>query len=230
MDHAERLLRRIRDERIRPVPRGLVLLRRLGRALLFLVVVGMLSLSFALLIQELHAHRGPGWMLRSLLSRAAPWIWSVTAILFSLLAYRLFRELPRAWRLRPSGVVLAILATGLLAGIALETSEALLGLHRLAAHSVPAYREAWTDRALRTWQAPGEGRIAGRFAEGCARFEDVDGNLWRLQWTADTTRLPTGPVRLRGRVEGSGLFRVEVCMAAPGSGTGPDGGKNRRGR
>lgn len=220
MDLAERLLHRIRDEGIRPVPRRVVILRRLGWGALFLVVLAMLSLSFALLVQELHAHAGPGWMLRTLLSRAAPWVWTATTLLFAFLAYRVFRELPRAWRLRPLGVVLAILLTGMLAGVALEASDALLGLHRLAAHSVPVYRKVWMDRALRTWQSPSEGRLAGRFVGGHAAFEDVDGRLWTLRWNADTADLPPGRVRLRGTVENVGSFRVDACLPAPGAGRG----------
>lgn len=219
MDHAEELLRRIRRERIRPVPRAVVVLRRIARICLLFAVLALLALSFALLFQEMRASAGHGWIFRELLSRAAPWIWGTTSILFGLLAWVVFRELPKAWRLRPVHVVLAFLAVGAVGGVAIESTNALLGLHRIVAHAVPAYRSIWRQKALRVWHSPGEGRLGGRLLGGTA-FVDVEGRRWTLEPGDSSTSLPIAPglARLQGRIEGDSSFRVLKWMPAPGEG------------
>lgn len=221
MDHAEELLRRIRQGGIRPVPRSVVLMRRIGRTCLLVTVLAMLAVSFALLFQELRSTGGHGWIFRELLSRAAPWIWGATSLSFGVLAYMVFRELPKAWRLRPVHVVLTFLAVGAIGGFALESTNALLGLHRLVAHSVPAYRSVWRQKALRVWHAPEEGRLGGRFLGGTA-FLDVEGRSWTLDFgdSSEALRREPGFARLQGRILGDSRFRVETWMPAPGEGGG----------
>jgi len=218
MDHADRLLGRIHAEKIRPVPRWIVLARRLSRALLFLLVLVLLSLSFALLFQEWHAHPGPGWIARRLFARMAPWIWVVTCAVGAWGAWTLFRELPRAWRLRPWLVIAGIVVFGAGSGFALERTDALLRVHRLVAHLVPAYRQVWQTRALETWNDPASGRLGGTLqANGFVR---VEGRRWALVWE-DSSRMPApGPVRLSGRVLRDSIFVVQGWMPAPGMGPG----------
>lgn len=217
MDQADRLLQRIRSEHLRPVPRWVVVARRAARLALFLAVFVLVSLSFASFFQELHAHRGPGWMFRIALAQAAPWIWAATAAFSAVLAWVVFRELPRAWRLRPGFAMFAILLSGAVTGFVLERGEVLLALHRGIAHSVPAYRSVWQDRALRTWHAPAEGRLGGRLEDGSAtRFRDVDGKRWELREAP--MGLPTGAVRILGEVDGDSVFLVRSWRPAPGEG------------
>lgn len=221
MDHADELLRRIREERIRPIPRGAVLLGRTCRVLLVLLLVGLVSVSVALLLQELHGHAGRGWMVREAFSRAAPWIWGATSLLFAFVAYRIFRELPRAWRLRPAAVVSAILLAGAGAGAVLEAGDGLLATHRALAHLVPAYREAWRAKAMSIWHDPARGRLAGRFVDGPSAFVDVRGRRWRLSWSQDSVPVPgTDAARLLGRVETDSVFHVEKALPPPGLGAG----------
>lgn len=232
MDHADRLLERIQAEKIRPVPRWLVLSRRLSRLGLFLLVLVLLSVSSALLFQELHQHRGPGWMARVLIARLAPWVWSITSVACIWGAWVLFRELPRAWRLRPWIVILGIVSTGLATGFLLERIDGLLRVHRTIAHLVPAYRTVWQARAMEEWHEPAAGRLAGTWDERI--FTAVDGRRWWLVWGDSSDRAPTGAVRLHGAMRNDSVFLVRGWKPAPGDGAGrprrqggPEGRKNR---
>lgn len=232
MDHADRLLGRIRAEKIRPVPRWIVLARRLVRVGLFLLVLVLLSVSSALLFQELHAHRGPGWMARALLARLAPWVWSLTSVACIWGAWLLFRELPRAWRLRPWIVLLGIVSTGLVTGYLLERIDGLVRVHRTIAHLVPAYRTVWQARAMQAWNDPAAGRLSGTLDERA--FTDVDGRRWSLVWTDSSDRAPTGAVRLHGAMGPDSVFVVRTWRPAPGDGAGgpgrPGGHEGRKNR
>lgn len=219
MDQAELLLQRIRRERIRPVPKTVVVARRAAWLLLFVAVFGLLCVSFASFFQELHAHAGRGWMFRVVLSQAAPWIWGVTAILFGALAYAVFRELPRAWRLRPAYVVLAILVAGSVTGFVMERGDVLLGLHRMVAHAFPSYRSVWQGKMLRVWHDPANGRLGGRLEDGSiTAFGDVEGKRWTLRWVAPAANPPRGALRLQGRVCGDSVFCARRWKPAPGEG------------
>jgi hypothetical protein len=218
MDHADRLLGRIHAEKIRPVPRWIVLARRLFRLGLFVLVLVLLSVSSALLFQELHEHRGPGWIARALFARLAPWVWSFTSVACIWGAWLLFRELPRAWRLRPWIVIVGIVSTGLASGFVLERVDGLVRVHRTLAHLVPAYRTVWQARALEAWHDPVAGRLAGRLdTQG---FLAVDGRRWLLVWSDSSDLAPTGPVRLNGTVGHDSVFVVRDWKPAPGDGAG----------
>jgi hypothetical protein len=224
MDHADELLARIHAGRIRPVPRWRVRLGLAGRFALFASALGLGTLSVALAVQEIHAHAGRGWLLRRAMAEFAPYVWALTAVLMVWAGIRIFRELPRGWRVRPWMAGLAIAAFCLLGGVALERGEALLGLHRLVARAVPAYREAWIRKAMASWHDPSRGRLAGSWAvpsdssSGEPILVAVDGARWTVRWEGGDG-LPRMPaLRLLGRVCGERVFCADDWRPAPGIG------------
>ena len=105
MDHANELLARIHADKIRPVPLWQVRLRTAGRFFLFCSTLLLGTVSVALAAQEIHSHQGQGWLLRKAMSELAPYVWSFTAVLMVWAGIRLFRELPRGWRVRPLSLI-----------------------------------------------------------------------------------------------------------------------------
>lgn len=226
MDHAQELLARIRADKIRPVPRWRVRLARAGVVALFAGTVLSGTLSVAVAIQELHAHAGRGWMFRRVVADWAPLLWSATFLLFLWAGVRLFRELPRGWRVRPWHVALGIGIVSVAGGWAIERTDGLMAVHHAAVRLVPSYREAWRDKTLRTWHQPDAGRISGRWsvADDSARsLLDMDGVPWKIRWTGGRDVPPVeGSVRLIGRVCGDRVFCADDWRPVPGA------GKNRR--
>ncbi len=143
MDNADRLLERLHRENIRPIPRSVVLLRRAGLAGLLAVSALASAVSLALVLQELFPKQGRGWHFRLALSHAAPWIWMATAILLAWGGVRIFRSLPRGWRVRPLPLGAGFAAACLALALLLFQFDALLGAHRFVAHRFPSYRAAW---------------------------------------------------------------------------------------
>jgi len=220
MDHASELLARIHADKIRPVPRWLVRTRLAGQFLLFGSILVLGTLSVALAIQEFHAHQGHGWLLRKAMSELAPYVWSLTASLLVWAGIRLFRELPRGWRVRPWMVGLAIAGFCLLAGWSVERSEALLGLHRMVARQIPSYREAWSAKAMASWHAPLEGRVAGAWisqGESSRVLLAVDSVRWTVRWQGEGGLPELRTIRLIGRVCGEAVFCATDWRPAPGS-------------
>jgi hypothetical protein len=219
MDHANELLARIHSDKIRQIPLWRVRMRTLGRFALFGATVALGSVSVALAVQEIHAHQGRGWLLRRAMSDAAPYVWTLTAALMVWAGIRLFRELPRGWRVRPwmVGVPIAIFCLG--AGVAIERSDALLGMHRMVARQIPSYREAWMRKALVSWHAPAEGRISGAWAsytDSAKVLLGVDGVRWTVRWEGEGA-LPQSPsIRLMGRVCEPEVFCATDWRPAPG--------------
>ncbi|MEN9354388.1 MAG: hypothetical protein RL318_1713 [Fibrobacterota bacterium] len=143
MDNADRLLARLRQENIRPIPRRVVLLHRAGRAALLGLCVLASAVSIALVFQELFPKGGRGWHFRLALSQAAPWIWGLSAIVLAWAGIRLFRSLPRGWRVRPLPLATGFASLSLVLATLLFQTDAFLSMHRFVAHRFPFYRAAW---------------------------------------------------------------------------------------
>lgn len=143
MDNADRLLERLRREDVRPVPRARVLAGRLLAAALFSATLLLGAVSVALALGDLFPKDGRGWHFRIALSNAAPWIWLLTSAFLLTAGMRLFRALPRGWRVRPVRLLLACLTPVVILGSLLYATDALLGTHRFIAHHVPGYKAAW---------------------------------------------------------------------------------------
>lgn len=143
MDNADRLLERLRREGVRPVPRHRILVRRAATVSLFAGSLLLGSVSVSLALGELFPRDGRGWHFRMALSQAAPWIWLVTSVFLLVAGMRLFRALPRGWRVRPVSLALGCLLPVLLLGTLFFRTDALMGAHRFVAHHVPGYKAAW---------------------------------------------------------------------------------------
>lgn len=221
MDHASRLLDRIHADKIRPVPLWRVRVRRLGRFALFGSVVVLGTVSVALAVQGFHAHGGRGWLVRQTMAEYAPLVWLATAVLMVWAGIRLFRELPRGWRVRPGLVGAVLIAVCLLGGIALEHADGLTWLHRAIARRVPAYREVWQHKALASWHDPAAGRLSGSWTsdgDSSNGFLDVEGVRWNIRWEASESRPDDSTLRLLGRVCGPAIFCADDWRPAPGFG------------
>jgi len=221
MDHASRLLDRIHADKIRPVPLWRVRARKAGRFALFGAAVLLGTLSVALAVQGFHAHPGRGWLVRQTMAEYAPLVWLATAGLMVRAGIRLFRELPRGWRVRPWQVGAGIVAACLLGGVALERADALTAFHRAIARRVPAYREVWRHKALASWHDPAAGRLSGSWSspgDSARGFLDVEGVHWDIRWEGSESRPDDSTLRLLGRVCGSSVFCADDWRPAPGFG------------
>ncbi len=227
MDHADKLLARIRSDKIRPIPVWRVRLARIGMLALFAAVVLFGTLSAAVAIQELHAHAGRGWMFRRIVADWAPFLWGATFLIFLGAGVRLFRELPRGWRVRPWHVAIGVGIVSIAGGFAIERSDALMALHHAVVRVAPSYREAWQGKVLREWHAPAEGRLSGHWSidrDRVPTLVDVDGRAWKIRWKgqADAPPATTEGIRLIGEICGAQVFCADDWRPAPGS------GRNRR--
>jgi len=228
MDHASELLARIHADKIRPVPRWQVQLRRAGHMALFGSVLLLGTLSVALAVQSFHSQMGRGWLLRKTMNDYAPFVWAITAVLLVWAGVRLFKELPRGWRIRPWHVGVGILAFCVAGGFGLGRTDAMTNLHRAIAHRIPSYREAWMRKAMVSWHDPAEGRISGSWiakSDSSKILMAVDGVLWNVRWEGSGSLPKTPSIRLIGHVCGSAVFCADDWRPAPGS-----MGENLRGR
>ena len=221
MDLAQQLLDRIHAQNIRPVSRWRVRARRIGIQLLFGAVLLFGTLSVALALQEIHQHAGHGWLLRKTMSDYAPLVWTLTFGLMVWAGIRVFRELPRGWRVRPVHVGLVVAVVCLVAGWGVERSDALLVVHRVIAMRVPSYRAAWQAKALNQWHDPAAGRISGIWAapgDSGALLAAVDGVRWTVVWEGSDSLTRIGAIRLLGKVCGPARFCADDWRPAPGHG------------
>lgn len=218
MDHASELLARIHSDGIRPIPRWKVRLARIGMIGLFSSTVIASTLSVALAFQEFHAHTGRGWIFRKALEDWAPWLWSITAALCVWAGVRLFRELPRGWRVRPWHVVAAIAGISLAGGSLIEALDLLLRMHHAAMMRSDAYRESWQRKVMSDWNAPAQGRLSGSWIAGRDTLEAMDGSLWFVRWEGSGALDRTGGIRLEGRICGEHVFCAVDWRPVPGAG------------
>jgi len=169
MDNADRLLERLRREDVRPVPRSRVLAQRALTASLFAGSLLLGSISVALALGDLFPKDGRGWHFRGALSQAAPWIWLLTSVFLLVAGMRLFRSLPRGWRVRPVRLLLACLTPVVILGSLLYATDALLGAHRFIAHHVPGYKAAWKAHVRSEGGNFHHGQEGMKDSAGCGR-------------------------------------------------------------
>lgn len=218
MDHANELLARIHADRIRPVPRWKVRVARLGVFCLFCATVVASTLSVALAIQELHAHAGRGWIFRKALEERAPWLWGATAALCVWAGVRIFRELPRGWRVRPWHVVAAIAGISLAGGSLIEALDLPLRIHHAAMGWSEDYRRSWWKKAMEEWNAPAQGRLSGDWIGGGDSLDAMDGSRWLVRWEGDGVLGRSGGIRLEGKICGERVFCAFGWKPVPGAG------------
>ena len=170
MNIEDRILQRIREEGIQPVPRWLAILPRILRAVaaassLALSAI-LCDIAFDLLSGDSGPHRGFRLVLRGLV----PWIALSAALLLSWTGWRLYRKAGTGYRRRAATVVAAFFGISLAGGWTLHSTDSLFAVHRLAARNFPAYRAFFREQRDRAFLERGFHRAPGR---GCGRNDSL---------------------------------------------------------
>ena len=240
MSLEEEVLRRIRQEGIRPIPLWVAHLARVAVVIGMALAVLLGSVSMAIAMDRISQGSGsmPHRGFKEVLFGILPWIVGAAGLVFSWLGWWTYRRTPLGHRRNGAGVVLRFVIASIVVGYFLHARQVLFHAHRTLAISVPGYRDAFRARRDRTWSAPDAGRLSGKSLggkDGVCRLVDVEQVEWNVTGTVDTC--PVGEMlRFRGTAQAR-EFRADRQMPlgmgggmeqhGPGCGTGSGEGKGR---
>jgi hypothetical protein len=224
MDLEERLLARIEQEHIRPYPKWVGVLMKLG---------SHLSMGAALLCSTLAASvfflwlgqgldRGPQQGFRWVMIGLLPWFSLVSAVLLSWIGWRLFRRTGTGYRRQAWMVVLVFFAVSASTGYVLQATGGLFRIHRAMATTSDTYREFFQGRRSLEWSLPEEGRLAGvvtTLDSAGIELRDPQGKTWQVHSAVPDWVAVGLEVRLEGAMGQDRQFlATRIDRFGPGGG------------
>ncbi len=216
-DISREVLKKIKEERVTPVPRWHFVFRRSFLVFLFVIsiVVGGLG-SSVVIFQVAHADWDLYQHLRHSLFEFSilviPYFWLVFMVGFAFFAAFFFRRTGKGYRYRTSILVLLSVIVSLALGFALDRGGFSARFETIFQAHVPFYQRMQQYRR-RICVCPEHGLISGEIVgipkDGEMRLRDFKGNTWRVM---------TGGATWRGRRKAAqGLF-VKVIGKKTGKG------------
>ncbi len=238
MENAKKIVDRIREEKIKPTPRWIYILRNglLWSGFLFAVVFGALAFSVILLaVQQtdfsIISHVGHSKL--ELFLGLLPFIWLIFVIVFLGLAILNIRNTRKGYKFSPFRQV----SISLLISIALGTLFFLVGgsqqLEQAFSINVKTY-ESIEERKIKMWNLPNEGYLSGRIIQSddrVIRLLDFSSEEWNVVYDdafiAPILRLENGEqIKLIGKITDENTFTAKEIR--PWGGQGPRGGGRNR--
>lgn len=223
---SQKVLKKIKQEKIKPKPRWEFLLRDYAIWVLSIVFLLIGSFAFAVVI-FLVKHND--WAIYEQINDSLlkftlltlPYFWFVFLILFLVLAYYNFRHTKRGYRYKTFTILIGAVLVSLLLGVLLYNFGVGEAIDQAFAERVPFYSTLLRQR--RIWTQASEGRLAGVIVsvQNKEDFEikALDREVWRV--SGDDMRVIPDPeiIRIGTRVkifgEQKGENNFEALLVIP---------------
>ncbi len=224
-DFAENLIKIIKKDNIKPLPRWFFVIKN---ACFYLSVVVGIALSSIAVATITHVLASNDWDIyhelvfnvSDYILTTIPYAWSAIAISFLLSAYFLFRRTRNGYRYRFASVLgTGILASSLL-GSALYAAGVGEQVDEYIRNNSPVYHRILNPQ-VKLWQQPEAGRLAGDVVEirdDSITVRDESGFLWQIenalpdQNTLSLFSSTNTPHRIKilGEKNGQNIFKARI--------------------
>jgi len=232
----KKILEKIREENIRPVPRWHFLMKRNIIWSIAIVLLLLGSIASSIIIFQL---KNTEWdiirhyqnsMLEALLL-TIPLAWFVLLAVLLFLTYVQFRHTPRGYRYNSLWIFGGSIALSIAIGSVVFYSGFSSYLENSLREHVPIYQH-FCDRAAKIWMNPEQGLLMGSITEmntGNKRdgeviiFTDIRGKVWHVNvktavWRGETRKERNLKLRLIGSAADKNFFIAEEIRPWPGEG------------
>jgi len=224
MDTSQKILRKIKDNNVRPDPKWHFLFRRSVIWAVFFLSILLGCMASALVIFQL---RYAEWdlyqhfrhSLAEFVLLVLPVFWLVFLLGFIGFAYFYFRRTEHGYRYRALWIVSGSIVLSLIGGGFLYSTGLPEKLEPIFFDNMPFYQQ-WQIRRQHVWMSPAKGLLAGRIttviSDRKIQLEDLEGIIWDIDITDTIWRGRLKPVeslkiKLIGQKKGDCRFSaVEV--------------------
>jgi hypothetical protein len=187
-DISRETLKRIKEQKIVPRPKGYFLLKKSSVWFLFVLAVVSGSVAAGAAIFQIN---NTEWYLfphyrHSILEFVLlfiPYLWGLFLIFFAVVAYYYFRKTQTGYRYRAATIVAITVILSILGGMGIYAAGLSERIETAFEEKLPFYRGSVSHRLV-IWTAPDKGLLAGRITgieeDNVLQLEDMSENRWKV--------------------------------------------------
>lgn len=185
MDTSEKLLEKIREQQLKPIPRWRFIIKNIltWSSFIFAVASGALAFSVILFaIQQMDfnliAHMSHSWL--ELFLALLPFFWLISLIVLIILAVFSLKHSKKGYKLTSTRVIGSCTTLSILAGTLFFISGGGRWLENSFATKLSIY-ESIDERKARVWSMPDSGQLSGTITasyEDSIELKDFNDKTW----------------------------------------------------
>ena len=234
-DISKDIVRKIKEDEVRPYSRHYFFLKRSAIWLLFglSVLLGSIAAGiaiFQLRYAEWDLYRHLGHSLIEFALLVFPCLWLVILIGFMGFAYYYFRHTEQGYRYSMLLIISLSVVLSITSGEILNTIGLTEKLETVFHEKVFFYK-GLEDHKRKIWMSPGQGLLSGMItkiiSEEKIQIEDLQGNYWIINvsgsvWRGRLKPVENQKIKIIGRMAGKNIFVADEIR--PWQGRGKQGG------
>lgn len=226
---SEKILQKIKDENIRPIPRWIFVFRKIAMYVLLVFAILLGSVSFSMILTNLDfsefSHGLSHGFRRGIF--VLPFLWLIVTSVLLVLSYFNYRKTSKGYRVSTGILILVLLMSSLLLGGVLHLNGASYRIHRMIRHSMPFYNQMHSkmmDQSCDISQGMLCGEIIGNRQDQISlrsfKIQTTNGEIWDIQAQEADIRgwprlLEEGKIRVWGNVKGDKAFNATEIRPMP---------------
>ncbi len=190
MDIAEKTLKKIEEENIKPEPRWHFILRdcSLWAAFVGSIFIGAIAVSaiiFMLTDQDWNIYKILDRSLFKHILISLPYLWILVLLILVLVAYCNFKLTKDGYKYEMHRVAICSILISLVLGFVLFVGGLGEIIHNILSNQVPFYNNLVYDRGD-VWDRPDKGLLSGKILEinqeaGIITVRDFNGKIWKIK-------------------------------------------------
>jgi hypothetical protein len=230
----DKVLCKIKEEKIEPKPRWFFLARDycIWSAFLFSVIVGSLAFCVVLAVSinndwDIYGHLGRTFFQHLIFS--LPYLWIILLALFLWLAYFNYKHTRKGYRYHAYTIFGLSIVSSIVLGSIFSASGMGTRIDRFLDQSIPNFKAVnCCQTHEKDWDQPEKGLLGGRIKDVVSQndfqLEDFNGAIWLVQESAGTVvfeplRVSVGEeVKIIGREQQENVFWAEEIRPWEGKG------------
>lgn len=232
MDNSTRLIEKIREEQMKPIPKWRFTLKdtTIWLAFIFCVLFGALAFSVILFAIQQSDFNLTGHLLHSwfeLLLGLVPLVWIISLVLFLIFAILSIKNSRKGYKFTPPSLVGFATALSILVGTLFFITGGAQWIEHAFATNVSQYKSV-EERKTQVWSRPEEGFLSGNIisvSDSIFELQDLSGKTWSVNYrSADivpSVSIEDGEkIKLTGTIISGNSFKASMIR--------PWGGFQRR--
>lgn len=239
MSKAKKILKSIKDRKIKPKSKWLFLLRNYLVWLIFGLAIFVGAIATSVIIFSLTDN---DWDLYKILDKSSvsyiimslPYIWIVILIIFSLLSYLNYKHTKTGYRIEPIKIISISVLLSVFFGSILFTGGFGEFIDYKLSKDIPYYEKMMAQRQL-IWSNPEKGLLAGEVVKINSKndfyIRSLSGEEWHIigdsiLWKGRASGSEGKKVKIIGRILGDNVFIAEEIRPWFSGGRGTYSGKH----
>jgi hypothetical protein len=239
MDNSAKLIERIKEERVKPVPRWRFTLKDSLIWLCFIACTLIGALAFSVILFAIQqadfnflGHLSHSWFEMMLV--LVPLAWIIGLVLFLVFAIFSIKNSKKGYKFAPPALVAIATGLSILIGTLFFISGGAGWLENAFASRIDAY-EGIEERKARVWSAPENGFLSGTIisvSDSLFELKDLKGKTWMVSYAgADivpAVHIMDGEkIKMTGTMTSEDAFKAEMIRPWGGFQHRYQGGRNR---